>query len=351
MNKNFSLIPQQQKNLNKNYYSKQLIKCDCDLIFEKKLKNFLKTNRKNQIFNKIEIKNILNQNTNRKENDFDSIITKMNISKKKLNLKSFSPLNELAKKKRISYLPKISPFILSNKSSILIDYNKASEIGSEGFKDFCSNENRNIKEILFAYNDHNFKSLKDYNSFSYFNKFNENLELNNSLNTFKKNEIEKNSNTTNKNDLLMEGNLSIYNYNTDLYKNNNIFDEIFMNKNKISKIKKKLINRLKRIKNQNNKVIKIYSQHKKEFTKRKIDNRQYRINYNSIERHTPYTTLNTKSQRLSPEEMIQTNYYFVHLKKNDSLDKNIEKKYNKEKKFNIKNKIINLCGRKYNFSI
>ena len=164
MNKNFSLIPQQQKNLNKNYYSKQLIKCDCDLIFEKKLKNFLKTNRKSQIFNKIEIKNILNQNTNRKENDFDSIITKMNISKKKLNLKSFSPLNELAKKKRISYLPKISPFILSNKSSILIDYNKASEIGSEGFKDFCCNENRNIKEILFAYNDHNFKSLKDYNS-------------------------------------------------------------------------------------------------------------------------------------------------------------------------------------------
>ena len=124
-----------------------------------------------------------------------------------------------------------------------------------------------------------------------------------------------------------------------------------MNRNRITFIKRKLVNRLKRIKNQNNKVIKIYTQHKKASTKRKTDNRQYRINYNSIERHTPYATLNSKSQRLSPEDMIQTNYYFVRLKKNETLNKTIKKKNYNEKKFNDTNKIINLCGGNYKFSI
>ena len=358
MNKKFSSI-QQENSLDKNYYSKQISNCDQMLTFGKKFKSFLKIDKKIHMFNKKDLKNILNKNSKSIEDDFKFAKTKMNILNKNSNIKSFSPLNEFARKKRISYLPQISPYILSNKSSILIDYNKASEMGSEGFKDFCNNENKNIKEILFAYNDHSFQSMKDYNSFSYFNKVNESLELkdNNTSKTLKnKKEIGKNAINNNKNDkkdkndLLMERNLSQYNYNNDLYKNN-IFDENFMNRNRITFIKRKLVNRLKRIKNQNNKVIKIYTQHKKASTKRKTDNRQYRINYNSIERHTPYATLNSKSQRLSPEDMIQTNYYFVRLKKNEPLNKTIEKKNYNEKKFNDTNKIINLCGGKYNFSI
>ena len=161
MNKKFSSI-QQENSLDKNYYSKQISNCDQMLTFGKKFKSFLKIDKKIHMFNKKDLKNILNKNSKSIEDDFKFAKTKMNILNKNSNIKSFSPLNEFARKKRISYLPQISPYILSNKSSILIDYNKASEMGSEGFKDFCNNENKNIKEILFAYNDHNFKSMKSY---------------------------------------------------------------------------------------------------------------------------------------------------------------------------------------------
>ena len=317
------------------------------------MKHFLRIHKKSNFFNSRELKNIFNQNSKETEKGFNCIKSKINFTNNKANLKSFSPLNELAKQKRISYLPKISPYILSNKTSILIDYNKAFEMGSEGFKDFCDNENKSIKEILFAYNDHNFKSLKDFNSFSYFNKVNENLGNNNnyknSFNAIKNKEVEKNNNNSNKgkNDLSKE-----INFNQNTVKNN-IFDDNFMKRKKMSKIKKKLLNKLERIKNQNNKVIQLYTQHKKKFLKRKIDNRQYRINYNSIEKHQPYTNLNSKSQRLSPEDMIHTNYNFAHRKKKFDFDKNIKIKIKQENKdkFFLTNRSIDLCSGKYNFSI
>jgi hypothetical protein len=142
------------------------------------LKHYLRIHKKSNICNSKELNNIFNQTSKDKDKNFNRIKSKINITNKKTNLKSFSPLNEFAKQKRISYLPKISPYILSNKTSILIDYNKAFEMGSEGFKDLCDNESKNIKEILFAYNDHNFQSLKDFNSFSYFNKRNETSNIN-----------------------------------------------------------------------------------------------------------------------------------------------------------------------------
>ena len=73
-------------------------------------------------------------------------------------------------------------------------------MGSNGFKIFCSNENKNIKEILFAYNDHNFQSLKDFNSFSYFNKRNETSNIN----IKKQNETEKNNAINEKNKIYGE---------------------------------------------------------------------------------------------------------------------------------------------------
>ena len=336
----------------KNYYSKQLTKYDTELTFDKKLKHFLRMHKKSHIFNSKELNNIFNQTSKDTEKNFNRIKSKINITNKKTNLKSFSPLNEFAKQKRISYLPKISPYILSNKTSILIDYNKAFEMGSEGFKDFCDNENKNIKEILFAYNDHNFKSLKDFNSFSYFNKVNENLGFNddgkNLTKAFNnKNEAEKNTNNMdkNKNDILTGNNF------IDNLTKNNIFDEKFMKRNKMSKIKKKLLKKLERIKNQNNKVIQLFNQHKKDFLKKIIDNRQYRINYNSIEKHTPYTNLNSKSQRLSPEDMIHTNYNSGHHKKKIIFDKKINIKNENKEKFYVTSRSNNLCSGKYNFSL
>ena len=109
----------------KNYYSKQLTKYDTELTFDKKLKHFLRIHKKSNIFNSKELNNIFNQTSKDTDKNFNRIKSKINITNKKTNLKSFSPLNEFAKQKRISYLPKISPYILSNKTSILIDYNKA----------------------------------------------------------------------------------------------------------------------------------------------------------------------------------------------------------------------------------
>ena len=341
----------------KNYYSKQLTKYDTELTFDKKLKHFLRIHKKSNIFNSKELNNIFNQTSKDTDKNFNRIKSKINITNKKTNLKSFSPLNEFAKQKRISYLPKISPYILSNKTSILIDYNKAFEMGSEGFKDLCDNESKNIKEILFAYNDHNFKSLKDFNSFSYFNKVNEDFGDNNDGRNISKvikgkNKVEKNYNNLdkNKNDILLENQKQ--NNIIDNLSKNNIFDENFMKRNKMSKIKKKLLKKLERIKNQNNKVVQSFIQHKKNFLKKKIDNRQYRINYNSIEKHTPYTNLNSKSRRFSPEDMVHTNYNSVHHKKKIIFDdKKINTKNENKEKFYVTSRSINLCSGKYNFSL
>lgn len=344
-------------NLPKNYYSKQLTKYDCELTFDKKLKHFLRVHKKSKIFNSKELKTIFNQKSKDNEDDFNRIKSKINVSQKNQNLNKFSPLNELAKQKRISYLPKISPYILNNKNSILIDYNKASEMGSEGFRYFCDNENKNIKDILFAYNDHNFKSLKDYNSFSYFNKVNENLGYSNMNNNDfihklnNKNEVEKNRNNTAhtiNHDLIEEDNKNNF---SDNFSRNNIFDDNFMKKNKYSKIKRKLLKKIERIKNQNHKVIELYNQHKKTNLKRKMDNRIYRINYNSIEKHTPYTILSSKSQRLSPEDMVHSNFTTVYHKKKITFGKEIKPKEETSERFFLTNRSINLCSGKYDFSL
>ena len=341
----------------KNYYSKQLTKYDTELTFDKKLKHFLRIHKKSNIFNRKELNNIFNQTSKDTDKNFNRIKSKINITNKKTNLKSFSPLNEFAKQKRISYLPKISPYILSNKTSILIDYNKAFEMGSEGFKDLCDNESKNIKEILFAYNDHNFKSLKDFNSFSYFNKVNEDFGDNNDGRNISKainnkNKVEKNYSNLDKNnnDILLENQKQ--NNIIDNLSKNNIFDENFMKRNKMSKIKKKLLKKLERIKNQNNKVVQSFIQHKKNFLKKKIDNRQYRINYNSIEKHTPYTNLNSKSRRFSPEDMVHSYYNSVHHKKKIIFDdKKINIRNENKEKFYVTSRSINLCSGKYNFSL
>ena len=336
-----NIITLSQNNLPKNSYSKQLTKYDCELTFNRLLNYVIRQHKKSDIFKSKELKNIFNQKTNNINKHFNSIKSRINISEKKLKLESLSPINEFTKQKRISYLPKISPYILSNKTSILIDYNKASEMGAEGFKTFCDNENKNIKDILFAYNDHNFKSLKDFNSFSYFNKVNDNFGF------IKE---EKNNNTTN-NKEIQEDNVDKNNYNYNYFKNS-IFDDL-TKRNKMSKIRKKLLNKIERIKNENKKVIQIYTQNKQSYNKRKNDNRIYRINYSSIEKHTPYTNLNSKSQRLSPEDMVH-NIISVYHKKYFSKDNEIktkENKFNKKNKFFLTNRNINLCSGKYNFSV
>ena len=280
----------------KNYFSKQINKYDNLLTFDQKLSRVLKLNNKTKIFNK----------------------------KSNLKLIGFSPMNIIAKQKRISYLPKISPYILSNKSSIIIDYNKAAEMGSEGFKDLCNNEDKAIKEILFAYNDHNYKSLKDFNSFSYFNKVNENIDNNKTASN--------NNNSELKNTFYGKNNY----YNND-NENKSIFDKKFMKKSNSSKLKILLKKKLERIKYRNEKSAKIYEQYHKQSLINKKDNGSYKIKYNSIEKHIPYTILSSNSQRASPKDMLQTNYSCSYIKKNV-----INKKfYSSENKKIITNKNLN----------
>ena len=353
-------------NLPKNYFSKQLNKYDNELTFDKKLNHILRLHKKTPIFNSKELKIIFNQKSNSNENIFNRIKSKINESKVKPKLNSFSPLNEIAKQKRISYLPKISPYILSNKTSILIDYNKAEEMGSEGFRDFCNNENYNIKEICFAYNDHNFNSLKDYNSFSYFNQVNENVGYNdnntNITNTTESNQKETEKNINNINTYLQkEENKN--NNNNIIYKD--IFDKNFMKRKKITKIKKLLLKKKERIKYQNKKANQFYELYKKAFIKRKGDNRHYKINYNSIEKHTPNTILYSNSQRVSPEYMIHTYFNYNYQKqsrpnenKKEIKLKTKKKEQNEQKepkeykeKFYVTNRSINVCNGNFNFDL
>ena len=283
----------------------------------------LKLNNKTKIFTPKELKNLFFQKS-KTNTDYSLIKSKIGNKKSNLKLIGFSPMNIIAKQKRISYLPKISPYILSNKSSIIIDYNKAAEMGSEGFKDLCNNEDKAIKEILFAYNDHNYKSLKDFNSFSYFNKVNENIDNNKTASN--------NNNSELKNTFYGKNNY----YNND-NENKSIFDKKFMKKSNSSKLKILLKKKLERIKYRNEKSAKIYEQYHKQSLINKKDNGSYKIKYNSIEKHIPYTILSSNSQRASPKDMLQTNYSCSYIKKNV-----INKKfYSSENKKIITNKNLN----------
>ena len=307
----------------KNYFSKQINKYDNLLTFDQKLSRVLKLNNKTKIFTPKELKNLFFQKS-KTNTDYSLIKSKIGNKKSNLKLIGFSPMNIIAKQKRISYLPKISPYILSNKSSIIIDYNKAAEMGSEGFKDLCNNEDKAIKEILFAYNDHNYKSLKDFNSFSYFNKVNENIDNNKTASN--------NNNSELKNTFYGKNNY----YNND-NENKSIFDKKFMKKSNSSKLKILLKKKLERIKYRNEKSAKIYEQYHKQSLINKKDNGSYKIKYNSIEKHIPYTILSSNSQRASPKDMLQTNYSCSYIKKNV-----INKKfYSSKNKKIITNKNLN----------
>lgn len=334
-----SLSPINQ-NITGNYFSKQLYKYDNELTFDKILKTFFYLHKKTPIFKNNELQKLFQQQKKTDLNGFSQIKSRINEAKPKPKFRSFSPMNEISKKKRISYFPQISPYILSNKSSILIDYNKALEMGSEGFKYLCNNENQNIKDILFAYNDHNFKSLKDFNSFAYFNKVNE------SNNNMEQNEDEKNPINDS---ILLQNNFMMEN-------NKDIFDKKFKKRNRISKIKKLLINKSNRIKNQNNKANKLYKQYKNLTLKKKGIFIHLNINYNSIEKHTPHTSLNSQTERVSPEDMVHKYFnYNYQKKKKITLNKKIEKINNETKeKFFVTNRSINLCSeniKNFNFDL
>ena len=88
----------------------------------------------------------------------------------------------------------------------------------------------------------------------------------------------------------------------------NIFDKNYIKKKKISKTNKLLKNKIERIKTQNKKVYKVLGEYKKKyFNNYNADNRIYKINYNSIEKHIPNIILDSKSQRIFPENYINKN--------------------------------------------
>lgn len=200
-------------------------------------------------------------------------------------------LNKISRLKRLSYLPQISPYIYNNNTSISIDYNKADEMGAKGFKSLCDNKSDSIKEILYAYNDYNYNNIRDYNTCVYFNNVNDKLK-----NIKTKEEIN-----------MRNENKKINNFD-DGNEIKNIFDKNYIKKKKISKTNKLLKNKIERIKIQNKKVYKVLGEYKKKyFNNYNADNRIYKINYNSIEKHIPNIILDSKSQRIFPENYINKN--------------------------------------------
>ena len=254
-------------------------------------------------------KNIMpkNKELNNKNKTFNIKVEKDNNNNNNKYNDASNNLNKISRLKRLSYLPKISPFIHKNKTYISIDYNKANEMGARGFRNLCNNESESIKEILLEYNDHNFKNYEDYNSFIYFNKVNEQLKKINT-NTNENINININKNETNNNINEDEQNIiSEYNFKNNDGEIKNIFDINYIEKKKISKYNKLLKNKIERIKIQNNKVNKIFQQYKKKNFNKDTDNRIYKINYNSIQKHIPYTIINSKSKRILSYNFLNNN--------------------------------------------
>ena len=264
------------------YYSKVIKNIDGKLTFNKSIKKIklIKDNNKDKLsferFHQFLPKakkvltdqnpksytsSFLNEKRQKKHNNFQNTV---------YNDGNFR-LNKISKLKRLTYLPKISPFIYNNITSISIDYNKANEMGARGFSSLCDNENESIKEILFAYNDHNFQNIEDYNSCVCFNKINERLK-----------KINKNEHNITNADIKIP--FSDMNRN-DVYENKNIFDNNFINKKKTSKLNKLLKNKIERIKTQNKRVKEVLKQYKNKYFNKVVDNRIYKINYNSIHLH------------------------------------------------------------------
>ena len=302
------------------YYSKLIKYIDAKLTFNNSMKKIkiIKNNDKFMLtnYNKMIQKNKELKNKN-KNKSFNIKVEKDNNN---IYNNEFNKLNAISRLKRLSYLPKISPFIHNNKTSISIDYNKANEMGARGFRSLCNNESESIKEILLEYNDHNFKNYEDYNSFIYFNKVNDQLK---NIDTNTNTNINTNKSETNNKINEDEKNM-VYEYN---YKNNdveikNIFDINYIEKKKVSKYNKLLKNKIERIKIQNQKVNKILQQYKKKYYK-DTDNRIYKINYNSIQKHIPYTIINTKSKRIFSYTFLNNNI------DNTKCNDNIKHKDNK----------------------
>lgn len=288
------------------YYSKIIKHIDDELIFNKRVKKIKLIKNSDKLFKYNDILQ-KEKNNNKKYNSF-----KENNNYNKYNDGNIS-LNRISRLKRLSYLPKISPYIYNNKTSISIDYNKASEMGAKGFSKLCNNESNSIKEILFEYNDHNFSSYEDYISFFYFNKVNEKLKNN------IKNEINNNAKEDEKNIP------NLYNKYDDGNEIKNIFDKNYIEKKKISKLNELFKNKIERIKTQNKKVDSVLEQYKKKYFNKEIDNRIYKINYNSIQKHIPYALIDNKSKRIFPENLINNNFNITTMNNNlsNSIKRNL----------------------------
>jgi len=332
-----------------NYYSKIIKHIDGELTFNRAIKRIYlsKNNSTKDNFLNNKINNFLSKKCNFKKQEhnknYTNKLNKIINDDKKKYIDGIFRLNKISRIKRLSYLPQISPYIYSNNTAISIDYNKANEMGARGFRSLCNNESDSIKEILFAYNDDNYKNIEDYNTCLYFNNINDKLkEINNKNENITDNEEEKK-----------------FNSDTTRYGNEikNIFDKNYIEKKKISKTDILLKNKLERIKIRNKKVNKILFQYKNKYYNKNVDNRIYKINYKAIEKHIPYTKLNSKSKRIFPERFIKkysnfSNYDYTNEKnkiKNKMLKKNISNKMlcssfslNSPEKNYKKNKITNV---------
>ena len=295
------------------YISKTLKYIDGELIFNKSIKKIkLNNSHNNKLFTRKFHKIVLkNEKTQRKEQKANIIIPMKKINKKKNDEYNNTDrdenfhLNKLSRIKRLSYLPKISPYIYNNNTSISIDYNKANEMGARGFRVLCNNESDSIKEILLAYNDYNYNNIYDYNTCVYFNNINDKLK-----NTTSKDGNNKINGNEKNNDF--DGGTE----------SKNIFDKNYMGIKKFSKINKLLKNKIERIKIQNKKVYKVLGNYKKKYFNNNADNRIYKLNYNAIEKHIPNTILNSKTNRILPENYTNKNNFRLTSYDNSKIKEN-----------------------------
>ena len=207
------------------------------------------------------------------------------IKRKENSRNNIHQLNIISTPYNLQFLPKISPFIQSVDNILIMDSQKAQKVGSKGFEYIWKQENL--------------------------------LKLSN----IKPEEIISNK-KTNKNQNKHK-NVHSFTHNT-----HDDQDDIFdLNYNERKKQCEEIIalrDRIKRILKQNKKVNTKFNLHKAlalKFRVKKI----YHPKFESIEKHKPDITLNTKTKRIFPENLMQKCYY-IDKDINSNLNKNKEKK-------------------------
>ena len=214
------------------------------------------------------------------------------IRKKSNSKNNTHQLNLISSPYNLHFLPRISPYIKNVDNYLIMDFKKANKLGSKGFE--------------YVWKQEQLRKLSNINSIGFSTK-----------NKKSKSKSKKKENTN-------------YIINDDDEEQQDIFNIKYKGEDKKCDEFIKLKQRLNRIINQNKKVKKIFNFQKALSLKFKVK-KIYYPKYESIEKHKPEFSLNNKTRRLFPDNLIKKSYYSETNNKIFSTTM-INNKKNKEKK-------------------